>query len=159
MKQGEISDRMFILIKGVANVYIDDHLVAEVTSGNVIGEKIEGVHDQRSATIVAKTDIITLELTKNDYHNTILAFKLDERHLISQFLSGVKYFADWPSFKLFQLADSAIIKNFGKGTILYDIGSEANCLFLVKEGTVRVEVDINLERHNRWPVGQRAWEV
>lgn len=32
-------------------------------------------------------------------------------------------------------------------------------MFLIKEGKVRVEIDIALEVSNRWPVGHRQWEM
>lgn len=61
-------------------------MVAEITAGNVVGENLEGEKAKRGASIVAKTDVITLELTKHDYHNTVMAFKLEERHEIAKFL-------------------------------------------------------------------------
>ena len=101
-------------------------MVAEITAGNVVGENLEGPKAVRAATIVAKTDIMTLELTKFDYQNTVMAFKLVEANEISKFLGTMKYFRNWPGYKLSRLAHTAIIKNFSKGTVLYDMGSEAN---------------------------------
>src|SRR5262245_54731683 len=65
-EQGEGAYEAFIIADGVAEVRIDDKVVAEATTGELIGEIGVLKHTLRTATVVAKTPMRLLVLNGNE---------------------------------------------------------------------------------------------
>jgi CRP-like cAMP-binding protein len=62
MRQGERGDALVIVVDGTATVRRDDHEVAEVGRGDVVGELALLVDAPRSATVVATTPMTIARL-------------------------------------------------------------------------------------------------
>lgn len=77
VKQGESGDSLFIIIEGLLDVYIEDKklnkdiLVSKLESNGYFGEFSLLTGKERSATVVAKTDVILYEIKATDIANIL----------------------------------------------------------------------------------------
>jgi CRP-like cAMP-binding protein len=69
ISEGDFGDSMFAIVDGEANVTLhdnrgDEHGVAVVKAGDIVGEMSLLTGMRRRATVVAKTDVAAIEITK-----------------------------------------------------------------------------------------------
>jgi len=62
--QGEPGNECFVLLDGGADVTIDDHLVAELGPGEIVGEMALLESEPRTATVVTTTNTRVLVMTR-----------------------------------------------------------------------------------------------
>lgn len=74
-RQNEVGNSMFIIKKGVAGIWLEQHgyqqKVAEVGVSEVIGEMSLMTGDPRRATITALSDMVCYELSKTEFEDTL----------------------------------------------------------------------------------------
>jgi CRP-like cAMP-binding protein/CheY-like chemotaxis protein len=71
LTQGQINDRLLVLLKGEAEVSVDDERVANLETGDLLGEISVLVGRPATASIQASTDVEFLELSAKDLDQTI----------------------------------------------------------------------------------------
>lgn len=91
VKQGESGDSLFIIVEGVVSVHVqiekDDAIeVARLGAGNFFGEMALFTGQERTATIIAMTDTILLEIIKDDII-PLMREKTEVTQLISKILT------------------------------------------------------------------------
>ena len=69
MAEGDFGTSMFALVEGEVSVTLADkrgdaHDVAELSAGDVVGEMSLLTGARRSATVVAETEVVAIEITK-----------------------------------------------------------------------------------------------
>ena len=77
-KQGRDADEMFVLMSGMCSVTADDTFVGTLTKSDVFGESALGVGGQRSATVIADTDLKVLVLKRDDVQRLVKSGVLDD---------------------------------------------------------------------------------
>jgi len=71
IRQGDVGDRFFVLVRGRAAVSVDGRPVGEVQQGDQLGE-IALLHDvPRTATVVASTPVTALALRSTDFADAV----------------------------------------------------------------------------------------
>jgi len=67
VRQGDPGDALCVVTKGKVDVHRDDHFVRQLTAGDYFGEisLIDG--EPRSATVVAVSEVVLLELSSSDF--------------------------------------------------------------------------------------------
>ena len=91
---------MYIIFEGTVQVFINGAYVSEVGAKNIIGENSMWSPTLRSATIMAKTPVLCIELKEEDYKKTVLSQKLVDQHEVSIFLRQIPLFRDWLQFRI-----------------------------------------------------------
>ena len=157
--KGERADCLYLIVKGKVGIYIDsDKPTDEVIEKNVIGEAAIQSRSIRTATVIAHNDVKTLKLTYEDYDIVAFKIKLMDFNLVSSFLQSMEHFSDWSIAKLYRLASVMIVKQYQKGQSLYNIGEPPFDLFVIRQGTVALKVEIEVEKKNRWPLYKGRWQ-
>lgn len=72
VKKGDFGDSLFIIGEGLLDVYIDDERVGELKKGDFFGEHSLLTGEKRSATVIARTESLLFEITKEIFSNIIL---------------------------------------------------------------------------------------
>ena len=159
MTKGERADCLYMLVKGVVGIYVDDEdvLKSEVRDGNVVGETAVQTRNQRTATVKAQTPVEALRLTYEDYDHVIFRLKLQDFYEVANFLKSIDYFSTWNVSKLYRLASVIIVKHYKRGQRIYSTGEKAQDLYIVREGVVSLKIEVNLEKRNRWPIKAHEW--
>ena len=156
--KGEKADCLYLIVTGKVGIYIDeDHWVDEVIERNVIGEAAIQTRSLRTATVIAHMDVKALRLTYEDYDIAVFKIKLQDFYSVTNFLRSIEFFSEWNISKLYRLASAVIVKQYEKGQILYSLGEAAHDFFIVREGNVAINVEIELESRNRWPIPNGRW--
>jgi cGMP-dependent protein kinase len=105
VKEGEVGDKLFLIIKGTVKVYKNDKYLREVTKGSFFGEISLLIEDFRSATVIAEDEVTMYSLSKEDFityiDNNMFDFLIKKISLLD-------------NFKI-ELDDLYYIKSLGKG--------------------------------------------
>ena len=70
-QEGDEADEMFLLMSGTCKVTADDVFVGTLTKSDVFGESAMGGGGQRSATVIADTDLKVLVLKRDDVQRLV----------------------------------------------------------------------------------------
>ncbi|CAG9316589.1 unnamed protein product [Blepharisma stoltei] len=154
MKEGDHGDNLYIIYKGMVEIYKNsvDGCIAVVAPRNHVGEVALETDGIRKATVKAQGDVVALELKKADYNEIILKQKPKEKYETADFLKQVPFFKEWGKSKLARVAWDMFQQQYNEGKIIYEINSKPLHFFIVKEGSVALEVDVTLKHKNRLPV-------
>lgn len=161
LQQGTMGSELYIIIKGKVDVIRDgkDRPVATLTSRNVIGEHSMLTHTPRNATIVAKTDVVTISLSRDNYDAFISKMRQKEKYINLELLRNVSIFKGWQITKLNLLATNILTVQFSKEKTIYNFEETPLNFYIVKEGCVYLEVILKKQDGNRWPIGRDEWEI
>mmetsp|Transcript_789 Transcript_789/g.1548 ORF Transcript_789/g.1548 Transcript_789/m.1548 type:complete len:443 (-) Transcript_789:2000-3328(-) len=159
MSMGDEGDCMFLLLEGIVGVYLESMILAAIVKpNNAIGEASLRVSGNRTATVIAHTDVVALMLKKIDYESIVLREMLQERRDTCEVLKKTKFFSEMPHSKLERLASKVFVKVFEAGHQIYSIGDPSLCIYIIKSGSVRLEAQVKLEQIRKWPSGVRTWQ-
>ena len=161
---------MYIIYSGECGIYRFDETnqskqhraVATVGANTVVGEK--AVTDrfdsgERTATVLAHTEVVALMLTKQDYQNTLYQHQVFEKMRRLEFLSKIPFFSKWDRVDLVDFNNLSEEFKVTKGTKIYDIGMDPNTIYVVRKGKLVMETIIEIDSYFRFPVNNQTWEV
>ena len=158
MAVGDPADSLYLLLHGTVGVYNDHNLlVDEITRGNVVGESAIQNKTLRTANVKAHESTQTLKLTYEDFDALAFQMKLRDFYDVANFLGTIAFFSEWTLSKLYRLASVSIIKQYQKGQIVFRKGEFARDLYIVKEGEIHMNVELELEQANQWPTANHQW--
>ncbi|CAI2366556.1 unnamed protein product [Moneuplotes crassus] len=158
--KGEIGDCMYILYKGIVEVIIEGRKGEPILmeSGSVFGETALQNDVTRTATIVARSDVEVMILSKKDYLNVVYESKNLERSNNLIFLLGLKFFKGWTGPKIEEINKTFGILELKPHQVVYRAGDYANVFYIVRAGVLHMESVVEVENTYRYPVGPKKWE-
>jgi len=71
ISQGDIGDRLYLIIDGKVKVMVDGRQVAELGERECFGEMSILDAEPRSASVIAESDVVLLELSQEDFYQMI----------------------------------------------------------------------------------------
>jgi cAMP-binding proteins - catabolite gene activator and regulatory subunit of cAMP-dependent protein kinases len=94
IKEGDVADKMFIVIKGLVGIYKNhtNDCVDVVGPSNTIGETALESDCLRTATVIALENVLALQLTKEDYNSIVIKQKHKQRFAIINLLKKSQFF-------------------------------------------------------------------
>eukprot|EP00359_Climacostomum_virens_P010102 CAMPEP_0204911218 /NCGR_PEP_ID=MMETSP1397-20131031/9612_1 /ASSEMBLY_ACC=CAM_ASM_000891 /TAXON_ID=49980 /ORGANISM="Climacostomum Climacostomum virens, Strain Stock W-24" /LENGTH=501 /DNA_ID=CAMNT_0052081695 /DNA_START=577 /DNA_END=2079 /DNA_ORIENTATION=+ len=160
MRQGDPGDCMFVLFRGKVDVLISGvGKVGEIGGKNPVGEAAIKNNVARSATIVAATQVVALKLKKQDYADVLMTLKKAEKFKFTRFLQSVEFFNLWSPVKVQQFSSYLMSYNFSEGQTIYRLGDSSPTFYIITQGKVLLQTQVDVSQHHRWPVGDREWEL
>jgi CRP-like cAMP-binding protein len=160
MVKGEVPDCMYVIVEGSIGIYVDnDRLLYQIQKCNAVGELSLKLKTRRTATVRAIEYVKALRFSLEDYDYLMHRSSLFQRIEISKSIRQVDFFKSWFQGKLELLASKVLVQTFGAGQVIYKAGDSAVNMFILKTGSVKLEVYVELERRNRWPKTQKSWET
>mmetsp|Transcript_46818 Transcript_46818/g.74732 ORF Transcript_46818/g.74732 Transcript_46818/m.74732 type:complete len:806 (+) Transcript_46818:110-2527(+) len=77
IRQGDVGDKLFVIVKGSVAVVVNGQKVAELSAGDAVGERALLRDEPRGATICSQTPLTVLGLTREKFQALGLRDKLD----------------------------------------------------------------------------------
>mmetsp|Transcript_15911 Transcript_15911/g.29115 ORF Transcript_15911/g.29115 Transcript_15911/m.29115 type:complete len:482 (-) Transcript_15911:1232-2677(-) len=160
MNKGDAPDHILLLLEGIVGVYLEESVcITEVKPPNTIGEAALKGHAERTATVLAHTPAKALRLRSDDYETIVFKEKAQERRDTTRFLASIRFFNSWKTIKLDRISSRIMVKSYQAGQSVFHQGDASANVFIVKSGLVDLEVFVEIEAENKWPVGKKSWEV
>ena len=104
-KEGEYGDKLYLIKKGIVDVYKSDKFIRQLSEGTCFGELSLLVNEPRSATIIANSNVTSYSLTQDNFNSCV------DKNMLS-YLS--KKIALQDNFTI-TLEDLFYCKNLGRG--------------------------------------------
>lgn len=76
-KEGEYGDKLYLIKKGIVDVYKKEKFIRQLSEGGCFGELSLLINEPRSATIVANTNVTSYSLTQDNFNSCIDKNMLD----------------------------------------------------------------------------------
>ena len=70
-KEGEYGDKLYLIKKGIVDVYKSEKFIRQLSEGGCFGELSLLINEPRSATIVASTNVTLYSLTQDNFNSCI----------------------------------------------------------------------------------------
>ena len=157
LKEGEVGDKMYIILKGVVGIYSSTscECIDEVGSNNIIGEMALESNTLRNATVMAHAPVQALLLRKDDYVNIVMRQKHKQRYIIVHFLKNISCFKEMLAAKLEVIAWNMITVRYKDKQVIYLEGQSSHSIYFVKEGAVNLDVNVTVTNRHRIPTNKK----
>mmetsp|Transcript_20879 Transcript_20879/g.19026 ORF Transcript_20879/g.19026 Transcript_20879/m.19026 type:complete len:652 (+) Transcript_20879:19-1974(+) len=146
--EGHVGHHFYMILDGEVSivktkVYKKSKLIENITlvklfRGQTFGETALDGNGLRTAGAVATQQTYLLVLHERDYHGIMSKFKTSVRKEVYDLLSTVLIFQTWNDEKLIQLANSAIIEQYGPNYNIIKMGDTVTHLCIIKRGMVKL---------------------
>ena len=152
-KEGEIGDKFFILLQGLAGVIITikekDSVfhkeVLEYTDGSSFGELALKDNKPRAASILAKSDCHFAVLDKQNYNRILASILLKKQNELVELLRNQSFFKNLTRGSILKLSYCFEEKTVKKDQVLYKEGDTNNFLFLIREGELKLSQNVKID--------------
>ncbi|OMJ70501.1 hypothetical protein SteCoe_31497 [Stentor coeruleus] len=158
-KQDTIGDRLYMVYKGIVGIYIGKDRVAHYEEGGYFGELALDKETARAADAVAETDVVLFTLTDLDYKRTLFSYENLEKQNNMKILINIPFFSSLGYLKMQNILNSCASSTFHKDEVIYESGHSSHSFFIVKTGKVEIQIYIDVENTNKWPIGSHMWNI
>lgn len=149
-----LGEAMYVLMKG--SVLLDNR---RVESRAVIGAAAIDPSQCSETDCVTEFAATFIRLTRFDYEQSLLSANKFEQLLSMQLLITAPFFSTLSEVKLRRACSCLEERRYAKGRSIYRCGDTATEMYVVKDGEVSLQFPVSVNQNNRWPVGNRQWEV
>ena len=137
-EQGKNGNYFYIIKEGTIQLYIDDKFIKEIGRGESVGELALIHSTPRSATAVAKSNLLVWVLERKNFRKIIDVINKMNYDENKTFISSVRMLSAIDQ-ELKSVLYGNLLKQFFKaGTVIFKEGEVGNSLFILKEGEVNV---------------------
>ena len=103
--EGENGEKLYLIKKGIVNVYKNGKFIREICEGNCFGEMSLLINEKRSATIKANTKITLFSLTRNNFNSCV------DKNMLNYLIKKISLQDNFNN----DLSDFYFCKSLGKG--------------------------------------------
>lgn len=159
IKEGDEPNCLYIIYKGSVDIYMHGQKVNHRSAGEPLGENALDNDTLRTASAIAESNIVTLKLKRTDYEDIVLTIKKNEKKSHLLFIKALPIFQTWNDVKIMSLSHNLTVANYLKGEIIYEPSEPCHSFYIIKEGNVEIQTEVNILEENKWPVSPREWNV
>ena len=113
----------------------------------------------RTADAVTDRETYLFVLKDCDYKRIVFSLKKLEKSLNIKLLVNIPLFAGISFNKLQNILNSCALAVFNPGEKIYDIDSQSNSFYILQEGHIELQIIIEIEKINKWPIGPKSWNI
>lgn len=144
IRQGADGDNFYVIDSGVYDVFIDkdgkDIKVHTFKDEGSFGELALMYNCPRNATIIAKSQGTIWALDQATFRRIVVGAAARKRQIYEALLENVPMLAQLQAYERMNLADALETKIFDEGQCIIRQNDEADCMYFIEQGTVRVTV-------------------
>jgi CRP-like cAMP-binding protein len=151
VREGEESDRFYVIAKGAAEVLVHgkdgiERTVAHLSEGDAFGETVLFRHEPRSAGVRAESELELLAVGRDVF----LEFIRPRKELLAEILDRLEdvwllrsmaVFAELESAQVALLFQRCFDVSVPQGSVIFRQGERGDRFYMIREGEVSVEVD------------------
>ncbi|WP_070376302.1 cyclic nucleotide-binding domain-containing protein [Colwellia sp. PAMC 20917] len=139
-KKNDYTNSFYTILQGEVNIVIGDRVIKS-TQGNFFGEMSLISGRRRSATVLAGESCIVIETPRRTMIKLITSVDAVKRVLDETFIVRIiqeKFAPKVPIEQLQPIAKKAKLNQYRANEVLFSEGDEANCLHVIRNGSVTV---------------------
>lgn len=139
-KKNDYTNSFYTILKGEVNIVIGDRVIKS-TQGNFFGEMSLISGRRRSATVLSGESCIVIETPRRTMIKLITSVDAVKRVLDETFIVRIiqeKFAPKVPIEQLQPIARKAQLNQYRANEVLFSEGDEANCLHVIRSGSVTV---------------------
>ena len=140
-------------------IYVGNQRVAHCDEKGHFGEIALDKHSVRTADVIAEAPTTLLSLSSLEYNRILYHFKNLEKHNHYKLFVEVPLFSNLSYHKLQDLVSYCAGTVFKKNEVIYDYGDKCHSFYVVKSGSVELQVYANIKKQNKWPIACNLWNV
>ena len=144
IRQGADGDNFYVIDNGVFDVFIESNgkevRVHTFKGSGSFGELALMYNCPRNATIIAKSEGIIWALDQATFRRIVVGAAARRRQMYESLLENVPMLAELQAYERMNLADALETKIFDEGECIIREKDDADCMYFIEEGTVRVTV-------------------
>ena len=139
-KKNDYTNTFYTILQGEVNIVIGDRVIKS-TQGNFFGEMSLISGRRRSATVLSGESCIVIETPRRTMIKLITSLEAVKRVLDETFIVRIiqeKFAPKVPIEQLQMIARKAQLNQYRANEVLFSEGDEANCLHVIRSGSVTV---------------------
>lgn len=150
---------MYIIYRGKVGIYKDSQRVGHCEEGGYFGELAFDKQSLRTADAIAEIASVLFQISEFDYSRIIYNFKNLEKYSNHKVFMEIPMLSNISIQKLQRLINSCAGSLFAKGEIIYEQGNQSQLFYILKSGTVELQIYAQIEKQNKWPIAANLWNV
>ena len=154
-----LGQSVYILMKGTIVVERANEDGVQIEGKTVIGGDILDPSYFPETYCATETPATFVRLSKFDYDQSVLYAAKKEQVVSMQLLMAAPFFATLTEVKLRRVCALFREQSFPSGTVVYRFNEPAEAMYIIREGEVSLQYPVSVNQTNKWPVGDKEWEV
>ncbi len=150
IKQGDEGDNFYVIDSGKYDIFIegdkDRKLVASLDGKGSFGELALLYNCPRAATIIATSDGALWCLDQKMFRKIVVTAAAKQRQQFEDILEKVPMLAELTAYERMNLADCLDLQRFPDGKCIIREGDEAQHMYFIMEGKVKITVKTNKDK-------------
>jgi len=138
IEQGDDGDNFYVIESGIYDILVNKNNVGAYTEKGSFGELALMYNMPRAATIVAQNDGKLWALDRLTFKRIVLKSAFEKRKMYEQLLENMPMFKSLNAYERMNVADALFSKNYADGEAIIKQDDEANDMFFVEKGSVRI---------------------
>lgn len=144
IQQGDDGDNFYVVESGQYSIYVktDDSeepkKVGSYDNSGSFGELALMYNMPRAATITADTEGSLWAMDRQTFRRIVLKSAFKKRKMYEKLLESVPMLKALEPYERMNLADALVPRTFNDGELIIEQGDEADGMYFVEEGTVRI---------------------
>lgn len=138
--QGDDGDNFYVIDGGKYDIHVDNKLVGNYEDSGSFGELALMYNMPRAATIIATTDGTLWAMDRLTFRRIVLKNAYNKRKVYETLLENVPMLKTLNPYERMNIADALFSKTFEAGDVIITQGDNADCMFFIEEGEVKITV-------------------
>ncbi|XP_074645340.1 cAMP-dependent protein kinase type II regulatory subunit-like isoform X2 [Tubulanus polymorphus] len=140
--QGDDGDNFYVIDTGTYDIYVEvdgkPKCVGQYDSQGSFGELALMYNMPRAATIIATSEGTLWAMDRATFRRIVLKNAFNKRKMYENLLENVPMLKTLDSYERMNVADALAPKTFEDGDLIIKQGDDADCMYFVEEGEVRI---------------------
>ncbi len=141
IEQGDDGDNFYIIESGAYDIFVNKNKVGEYRDKGSFGELALMYNMPRAATIVVSEPGKLWALDRVTFRRIVLKSAFEKRKMYEQLLENMPLFKTLSSYERMNVADALFSKQFARDEPIIKQGEDAQCMYFVEQGAVRIVRD------------------
>ncbi|XP_062584787.1 cAMP-dependent protein kinase type II regulatory subunit-like isoform X1 [Saccostrea cucullata] len=138
--QGDDGDNFYVIESGLFDIIVNGKTVGKYENKGSFGELALMYNQPRAATIVATTEGRLWAMDRETFRRIVLKNAYNKRKMYENLIDNVPMLKTLDPYEKMNVADALVTKTFEDGEVIIKQGDEADCMYFIEDGEVRVTV-------------------
>ncbi|XP_048740174.1 cAMP-dependent protein kinase type II regulatory subunit-like isoform X3 [Ostrea edulis] len=138
--QGDDGDNFYVIESGYFDIIVNSNIVGKYENKGSFGELALMYNQPRAATIVATSEGSLWAMDRETFRRIVLKNAYNKRKMYENLLENVPMLKTLDSYERMNVADALLTRSFEDEDIIIKQGDEADCMYFIENGEVRVTV-------------------
>eukprot|EP00105_Crassostrea_gigas_P026984 XP_011448159.2 PREDICTED: cAMP-dependent protein kinase type II regulatory subunit isoform X3 [Crassostrea gigas] len=138
--QGADGDNFYVIESGYFDIIVNGNTVGKYENKGSFGELALMYNQPRAATIVATSTGSLWAMDRETFRRIVLKNAYNKRKMYENLIDNVPMLKTLDLYERMNVADALVTRSFEDGDVIIKQGDEADCMYFIEDGEVRVTV-------------------